>query len=257
MEMPNVRKIFVPDGFFADMDLDRADLQVVVWEANDLELMEALRLGADIHLLNGASLNGVQISLDECIESHPRYAELRKRYATWRQFAKNWVHGTNYGGSPETMAIAAGVSARESRRYQDIWFTKHPGIQEWHERVKMQLMTKRYVENKFGYRRFYFGRIDQLLPEALAWIPQSTVACVINHAWDNIETEFNGDGVEVLIQVHDSLVMQLRSLDENTLNRIHTASLIPIPYPQPLTIPVGLKTSPKSWGDCTSHPWPR
>jgi len=37
LQLPNIRKIFTPDQdyTFFDMDLDRADLQVVVWEADD------------------------------------------------------------------------------------------------------------------------------------------------------------------------------------------------------------------------------
>ena len=232
--LPNIRSIFIPDSgmTFFDMDLDRADLQVVVWEADDDLFKAVLRAGEDVHAINAKDMN---IS---------------------RQLAKSWVHGTNYGGGPRTMAKNCGLTIHQAETMRARWFQIHPGIQSWHRRTEAQLKGKRYVENKFGYRRFYFDRIEGLLPEALAWIPQSTVACVINRAWVNIYNTLgagnnNSSPVEVLLQVHDSLAGQFPSnRREDLLPRLQAASQITIPYSDPLVIPTGIKTSDKSWGDC-------
>lgn len=227
LELPNVRKLFIPDpGFtFFDMDLDRADLQVVVWEAEDSELKQMLREGVDIHAENARVL-GIS-----------------------RPLAKSWVHGTDYGGGPRTMAAACGITVYQAERMQERWFQAHPGIKNWHKQVEAQLHSKRFVENKFGYRRFYFDRIEGILPEALAWIPQSTVACVINRAFLNIYD--NLKEVQVLLQVHDSLAGQFPThLRDHCIQRLKEEAHITIPYQDPLTIPVGVKTSEKSWGEC-------
>ena len=228
LSLPNIRKIFVPDpGYtFFDMDLDRADLQVVVWEADDPDLKSMLREGIDIHTENAKLL--------QCP----------------RQMAKTWVHGTNYGGSPRTMAINCGLTIKEAERMRVRWFQAHPGIERWQHRVEHQLRTKRYVENAYGYRRFYFDRVESLLPEALAWIPQSTVAITINHVWRNIYTQY--PHIQVLLQVHDSLAGQFQtSHTDICIQELATASRVTIPYPDPLIIPPGIKTSTVSWGDCS------
>lgn len=228
LSLPNVRKIFVPDsGYtFFDMDLDRADLQVVVWEAEDDELKQMLREGVDVHTEN-ARLLGCS-----------------------RQMAKTWVHGTDYGGSPRTMAINCGLLVKDAERMQRLWFGAHPGIERWHRRTEAQLHTKRFVENKYGYRRYYFDRVDGLLPEALAWIPQSTVAITINKIWHGIYHTL--PHVQVLLQVHDSLAGQFpTSRAAECLRQLTDLSrTIVIPYADPLIIPTGIKTSTKSWGDC-------
>lgn len=226
--LPNVRELFIPDPghTFFDMDLDRADLQVVVWEADDAELKAMLRAGVDIHNENARTL-GVS-----------------------RQLAKSWVHGTNYGGGPRTMAIACGITVHQAERMRARWFEAHPGIKRWHDRVEASLKSRRQVENRFGYRRIYFDRVEGLLPEALAWIPQSTVAIVINRIWTGL---YGSKGpVEVLLQVHDSLAGQFPSAQRaEALAQLHDcAQSVVIPYPEPLVIPVGIKTSEKSWGDC-------
>jgi len=226
--LPNVRDLFIPDpGFtFFDIDLDRADLQVVVWEADDGEFKQMLREGVDIHTENAKVLG--------CS----------------RQVAKVWVHGTDYGGGPRTMAIECGLTVHTAETYQKRWFQAHPGIPRWHRRVEESLRTKRAVSNAFGYRRFYFDRIDGILPEALAWIPQSTVAIVINRIWWLLYAQ--NPEVEVLLQVHDSLGGQFRTEHEfRSLVAIRSAAeSIVVPYPEPLRIPTKIKTSTKSWGDC-------
>lgn len=232
LAFPNIRRLFIPDPGYtiADADLDRADLQVVVWEANDADLKALLRSGVDVHSENAKTL-GIS-----------------------RALAKSWVHGTNYGGGPRTMAVNCGITVHQAELMQRRWFQVHPGIKSWHDRTLHQLQTTRSVCNRFGFRRFYFDRVEGLLPEALAWIPQSTVAHVIDEALFNIA--LNIPEVQVLLQVHDSLVFQFPTHRRaELLPRIREQCQIPIPYPEPLIIPVGLKTSQTSWGDCENAEW--
>lgn len=249
---PNLRKMFIPDyGMeFFDMDLDRADLQVVVWEAEDEELKTLLRLGVDLHIVNGLQIFGKSVPpYDELIESHPNYSDHKGRAKKERQFAKNFIHGTNYGGGERTMAITVGISVAESGRYQKRWFQLHPGIKTWHARTLSYLESRRYVENKFGYRRYYFDRTEGLLPEALAWVPQSTVGITINRIWEKV---WEADPkIETLIQVHDSLAGQFPIITRDSHIRVLKNTKVVIPYDDPLVIPTGLKTSTKSWGHCS------
>jgi DNA polymerase I-like protein with 3'-5' exonuclease and polymerase domains len=253
MKLPNLRDLFLPDEgkIIWDADLDRADLQIVVWEANDQMLKKALHDGVDIHLLNAFVLAGAEPpDLLELIENgprHDRYLHWRSRYKLLREFAKVFCHGTNYGGSAKTMASNCGVLVHEADRAQKIWFGAHPGIKTWHRRVEQSLMTTRSVSNKFGYTAIFFDRIEALLPEALAWIPQSTVAEVIDRGWINLLAAERQ--VEVLMQVHDSLVGQFDpSLKDYMVPKIKEHLSITIPYDDPLVIPVGVKTSDQSWG---------
>jgi uracil-DNA glycosylase family 4 len=248
---PNLRRMFIPDpGFlFFDGDLDRADLQVVAWEADDEMLKTALRIGTDIHLMNAFVLEGRDPPpLEELIETHPKYQDHRGPMKLRREFAKVFCHGTNYGGQPRTMAAGTGRTVRETERAQEIWFGAHPGIHRWHERVKHQINTRRFIQNRFGYRWYIFDRIDSIVPEAIAWVPQSTVSVVINKIWMNIYETL--PEVQVLLQVHDSLAGQLPADKADLVGGIEAAGRITIPYEDPLVIPFSVKTSAVSWGDC-------
>jgi DNA polymerase len=251
-KLPNIRSMYGPDaGFtFFDMDLDRADLQVVVWETDDAMLKHALHIGADIHLLNVFVLDNQEPPpLEELVESHPKYPDHRGPRKYKREFAKVFCHATNYVGSAKTIAGHTGRSVAEVDRAQKIWFGAHPGIKAWHTRTETQINKYRFVENRFGYRWYIFDRLEGLLPEAVAWIPQSTVGGVINRAWKRIYDEL--PEVQVLLQVHDSLAGQFPTHRAATLiPKLKEISRIVIPYDDPLVIPTGVKTSTVSWGDC-------
>lgn len=257
MILPNIRKLFLPDpGYIiAEADLDRADLQVVIAEADDKDLRAKCDLGVDLHIANALDLFQKPIPpIEELIPTHPNYRDHYERNMKIRQFAKSFIHGTDYGGSPPTMAKAAGCTVQEADRAQRRWFSAHPGIKAWHKRTLHQLQTTRSVWNRFGFRRFYFDRIDGLLPEALAWVPQSTVAIVIDTGISNIYE--NLLDVEPLLQVHDSVVFQYpKKLDSKLRSAIRRELLVEIPYDPPLTIGVGLKISESSWGETEEVPW--
>lgn len=271
-KLPNIRAMYGPDpGFtFFDLDLDRADLQVVVWECDDAMLKAALHQGVDIHLLNAYIISGKEPPpLDELVELHPKYLDHRTPMKLIREFAKVFCHGTNYGGGARTMAANTGRTVHEIERAQKIWFGAHPGIKRWHDDIKAQVFGRRYVENKFGYRWYIFDRLDSIIPEAIAWVPQSTVSIVINRIWMNLfqgvtEDKWNFDlehlykllfsspsGIEVLLQVHDSLGGQFPThMKDASIAKIKELSSITIPYDDPLIIPTGIGTSEVTWGEC-------
>jgi hypothetical protein len=90
----------------------------------------------------------------------------------------------------------------------------HPGIKRWHDQTAAMLAGTRTVRNQFGYRRVYFDRIDSVLPEALAWVPQSTVSILISLMQMAIEDAV--PEVDVIMQGHDSIIGQYRtSLEEH------------------------------------------
>jgi DNA polymerase-1 len=245
LSLPNIRKLFIPDpGYLiADADLSGADAQVVAWEAGDEDLKAAFRAGLKVHLKNARDIfpDKVKGWSDEAIKATDRSQGIYHN-------CKQGVHATNYGGSARTLAITLGWTVAEAESFQRAWFGLHPAIAEWHRRVETSLAESRTVFNAFGYRRVYFDRVAGLLPEALAWIPQSTVALVTDKAAIQLEDEL--PWCQPLLQVHDSLVFQYPFSHRNDTQQILDAMRVTVPYPDPLVIPWGIKSSAVSWGDC-------
>lgn len=244
---PNVRKMFVPDmgHTMFDIDLMQSDAQIVAWEADDPILKEGFRAqlkdpdAFNLHTQNAKDIYNI-------IHREPTKNE--------RQMAKHGVHATNFGAKPATMAKKLDMTMQQATVFQARWFKLHPNIRKWHRRVEADLMQSRTITNKFGYRRIFFDRIESILPEALAWVPQSTTVNVIDKGILNIAKQI--PEIQLSIQVHDSAVGQFKNNLYLTIRtRIRTAMLIPIPYDDPLTINVEIACSRKSWGNCKKVPF--
>jgi len=235
--LPNVRKLFIPDPgmTFFDIDLDSADLRIVAWESNCLGLKEMFHANLKPYV------EAMKIFYDD-----PTLTKSHHSYPTFKAFA----HATNYLGTPAGLSPKLGLSVRELERMQDWYFSLFPEIPLWQESVRASVNNRKYVENIFGYRIYYFDRIvSDTYNKAIAAIPQSTVACIINRGLRNLyERERR---VQVLLQVHDSLAGQFPTeLSSEMVPRIIEECSIELPYDEPMVIPVGIKTSEKSWGDC-------
>jgi DNA polymerase I-like protein with 3'-5' exonuclease and polymerase domains len=276
--LPNIRKLFKPDPGYTigEADLAGADAQVVAWEANAPKLKQIFREGKKVHVENGRMMYG-EAFMGPSGKREPYYTRV-----------KVGGHATNYGALARTVAGALSISVHEADRFQKRWFEIHPEILEWHKRINSQISTTRMVSNKFGYRRFYWDRISELLPEALAWVPQSTVALVANQglvnthrhytyqdplqAWVAENTRYKtiydpeylllrerleALGFQMLLQVHDSIVFQYPTRAEaEVLSALRRALTVTIPYDDPLIIPWGLKTSTINWGVAEERKWP-
>lgn len=245
-QLPNIRKLFKPDpGYMLfDCDLSGADAQVVAWEAEDVDLKAAFRAGMKIHAKNATDIFGKEFTDAPGDITHKGTPKGR----LYDQ-CKRGIHLTNYGGTPFTMNLTPeiGWPVAVASKFQSTWFRLHPGVKEWHERVNFNLQKTRQTANAFGYRIVWFDRIEGLLPQALAWGPQSTVAEVTYRGLIQLCEAL--PWVDPLLQVHDSIVFQVPFHRAEQYDLIIPHLRVEVPYPDPLFIPWGVKTSAQSWGD--------
>lgn len=236
--LPNIRELYIPDeGYtFFDIDLDSADLRVVTGESGCRTMQEYFAAKAKPYV--------------EIAREYYRDPTITKHHHSYKRM-KALCHGTNYLGTPQGLASRIGLLVHEVEKVQKWYYGKCPEIKLWQEDIVKQVDSRRWIENVFGYRYYIFGRIEHnTYNQAVAWKPQSTVGCLINRIYMNIHT--NLPEVEVLLQVHDSLAGQYPTrLGQAGIDAIVAQAQIPLPYTTgAFIIPVGVKTSTKSWGDC-------
>jgi len=243
LDLPNIRAMFLPDlgNDFFDIDLSKADLRIVYWEADAKEGKAMLKEGKDPYIELAR-----EYFRDPTINKYREDGTDNPKYKMFKSFA----HATHYLGSARGISQRIGLTVHETEKTQKWYFERVPEVQKYQERVKNELTKRRYVENIFGYRWYCFDRIDDnAFRQAAAYIPQSSVACLINRGYYNIFKNLRE--VQVLLQVHDSLAGQFPShLGDWAKRRVVEECSIPLPYDDPLTIPVGIATSPVSWGAC-------
>ncbi len=277
LSLPNLRALYLPDPghVFVEADLARADAQVIAWEAGATKLKGELANDLDLHTSNA-------IRLYASVREGDRFRQVRdlapramhSNGMSYRDNAKRWVHATNFGGRARTVASTIVLPEKHVETCQRWWLREeHPEIGAFHDKLEFDLRSRKnpIIHNKFGFRRLYVGgdRTSNLLGQALAWIAQSTVAVVINHAMLAVDCAADllsqrrcgtcmacvGWDLELLMQHHDSLLLQVpeAGLSQPLIDGLRAAMSVVVPYDDPLTIGCEIKWSDRSWGHMA--PW--
>lgn len=219
---PRLRRIFIADpGYkFANIDLEQADARgvaAILWNLfGDDSFLKAFDTG-DLHTyvcrLAWRDLPWTgDIKADREIADQPAY-----RHLSYRDLAKKLGHGTNYLGTPPTMAKHTKLERALIEDFQRRYFGAFPNIQRWHIHVRSTLLQRGFITTLLGRKRWFFGRRndDATVREAVAYEPQSITSDTINEGllkvWRHVPE------VQLLLQVHDSILIQYPESQEDTL----------------------------------------
>lgn len=135
-----------------------------------------------------------------------------------RQLGKRCAHGINYEMSAPTivdyilkeLGAKYAVSQKEAKKFRELYLGTYIGIRDLQIFIGEEVKTTRMVENSFGRKHKFLGRPDaKTCREAVAWIPQSTVADLTNRSMLRVD-KHPILGPEFLLQKHDELVVQVR-----------------------------------------------
>lgn len=209
----SLRQIFCSDeGYkFCNIDEETAESRGVGWlayivsgKANYLKACESGDLHTYVARLVWPTLGWTgDIKQDKKIAQTPFYREF-----TYRDMAKRGGHATNYLTTPPTMAKHLKIPVEVCRTFQQLYFDTFPEIKIWHSWTATQLHTCGYLDNPFGFRRFFLGRrySDDTLRQAIAHVPQSTISIIAKIGLFRIWKEFP----QCLVQHenHDNVVFQ-------------------------------------------------
>ena len=240
LELPNIREMFIPDEGMTmfDIDLDSADLRIVTWESDCKWMKEQFAAGNKPYV--------------EVMKEYYRDPTKNKHSPEYKIF-KSLCHGTNYLGTADGIAPRIGLLVHETERIQKWYYEMCWEIKKWQDEIKKQVEKRRYVENAYGYRNYFFDKIEgTIFNQGVAWVPQSSVAILINNIWCALEDQLGAKGLQILMQVHDSLVGQFPQQAKQWFMEqiVSVGSKVTVPYSDPLQIPVGIVTSDRSWGEC-------
>lgn len=229
--------LLVPDPGYTmfDMDLDSADLRIVVAESGEENMSEWLDAGLKPYVM--------------VAREYYHDDTITKQHEAYKTF-KALCHGTHYLGMPPGLAAQTGLAVKDVERIQEWYFKRFPKIKQWQERFKAQLLARKTFQNIFGYKYLILDRItNSVNQEAIAALPQGTVALLINRIWKNVVD--NCPDICIMLQTHDSISGQFPThLKPQCLEQLQIYSKIILPYSKPIIIPTSFKMSEVSYGDC-------
>lgn len=247
-----VRSVFIPDpGYiFFYNDLERAESLVVAKLTGDPTMLAHHAAGVDAHNQLAALL------FNKCIEditSDERYMGKQTRHAG--NYMEGWLV---FMRNVNKIAAQTGVSinAKQAKYFIGMYRELHPYLIKWWNDTSVEVRSTRMLYNLAPHqrpRRFY-DRVDQCLPAAIAYRPQSTVGDVLNIALircanDESLAEL---GVELLVQVHDAIGGQVPVKNyPAAMTRMRELMQVDLTVPKTgevFHIPVEIAVGP-SWGE--------
>jgi len=220
------RRMFVADEgrLFVEADLSQAEARIVAYLAREEKLIRLFEEGGDIH------------------------SQVAEWVGVPRGLAKRLVHASNYGIGVRTFAHHAGIKEGQAREALQKYFDTFPRIRMWQLQIQADLSKSRILETPMGRKRVFFGRWgEQLFREAYSFIPQSTVADVLNLALINISRM--RPEWEIMLQIHDAFVIQVSEQEEKLeiVGELRKAFDIPLTIEgRTFVIPIDIKCG-KNW----------
>jgi DNA polymerase I-like protein with 3'-5' exonuclease and polymerase domains len=245
----------VPDpGYvFFYNDLERAESLVVAHITGDPLMLKHHAPGVNAHKELGSLLFGMPVS-DIDKEGDVYYLAKRTRHAGnymlgWKKFQDI----VNKDAAVTGVALDAAYAKKLIGGYRDL----HTGLTRWWNHTRAELLKSGTLHNLFGRPREFFEYLDSILPEAVAYVPQSTVGDLLNYGFLRCyhDPVLKALGVRYLMQVHDAIGGQVP--EEHlaaAMTRMRQLMRIPLlnPRGEEFIVPIEINIGP-SWGEVA--PW--
>lgn len=217
-----VRRVFIPDpGMkFGQQDLRQAESVIVGAVSGDKNYQAACASG-DPHT-HVAQLCWNELPWHEANSKKARREIAERpyyRHFSYRDMAKRGGHGSNYGGTPAALAIVLKIEQKVGDEFQRRYFKQFPQIRMWQLGVQQKLAVDRQITTAFGRNRYFTGRPtdSSTIKEAIAYEPQSVIGDYLNQGLFRVwyHLEFRTNRLQILAQVHDSILYQFDPKKEN------------------------------------------
>jgi DNA polymerase-1 len=272
------RRVFVadPGKVFFYADLERAESLVVAHITGDPRMLADHAPGVDAHRSLAAAIYNLP---EDLITDDQRNIGKRTRHAgNYMQGPITFMKGFNQ----DAHKTGQSIEFSEAKFLIDTYRNLHPFLANWWSDTERELWRTRTLFNLLGRRRIFYGHIRSILPEAVAYVPQSTVGDILNVGFLNMEgvcspyieqrdlwkdyadiaAELRDCGLENLMQIHDAVAGQIYERDiERALPLIRKAMEIPLRNPrtfEDFTIPAEvladldperISQNKSNWGD--------
>lgn len=197
-----IRGAFVAESdeyVFLSADYSQIELRLMAHFSRDEALIEAFRLGQDVHQATAARIH--RLSLEAVTP------EMRRQ-------AKTANFGIIYGISAFGLAERLGISRTSAKRLIEGYFASYPGVDRYMKDVVREAQIKGYVSTLMGRRR-YLPDINSANSVVRGYAErnainaplQGTAADIIKVAMIRIQHELEARGLRsrMILQVHDEL----------------------------------------------------
>jgi DNA polymerase-1 len=144
-----------------------------------------------------------------------------------RRTAKAINFGILYGMSPHGLSVATGMTQVAAKSFIDKYYELRKPLIEYMNNLRKQAAKDGYVENLFGRRRPIIDInspnfiLRQAAERAAINMPiQGTAADLMKLAMVNVDKRLKDSGCNVLLQIHDSILVECPETKAKKVERI-------------------------------------
>jgi DNA polymerase I len=224
-------------------DYSQFELRIAAALSGDESMIDSFNSDRDIHIETAALINGIK---PEAVTKEQRYA------------AKAVNFGVLYGQGTFGLSSGAGISMADAKIFIDKYFEVRPKLKELLSGYRLQAKEQGYVQTLLGRRRpspdvnsSNFVVREAAFRAAVNMPIQGTAADLMKMAMTKIDSEFqefSTPAPRILLQIHDSVLVECAEEDEPKVSQILKTSMEGI-YPKlgvKLKVDIG---SGKNWGE--------
>ena len=213
-----LRSVFVADpGMkFCNIDLEQGDSRgvgAIHWQLfRDARYLDACESGdLHTHVARGA-FRHLPWSGDAAADRKLAGGNFYRSFS-YRDAAKRLGHGTNYQGQADKMSRATHIPLTHIKSFQQNYLEQFPAFPLWWRWVQEALRDTRQITTLLGRQRHFLGdwKDAETIRQAVAYEPQSITADTIDRGLLALWRE---NRVQLLLQVHDSVLFQFHERDE-------------------------------------------
>ncbi len=201
-----------PGTIMGNIDLSQAENRIVAYIAPELKMIKCFEDGNDVHCLTASMIFG--IPPDEVKQMHKDkiMCDLGNGESTHRDRGKESNHGFNYDWGYKSFAIKNEIAEADGKFLKAKYLLAYPGVKMYHSWVRDKLGQGRILTNCLGRQRMFMNAWgDELFKQAYNYIPQSTVADVINER--GLSYIYNNSKqfgpIRIVNQIHDSIHLMI------------------------------------------------
>lgn len=211
-----IRKAFIPDEGcqFFSADYSQIELRIMAHLSGDANMIEAFRMGHDIHAATAAKV--FKVPLDKVTREQ-------------RSKAKTANFGIIYGISAFGLAERMKVPVKEAKELIQGYFETYPQVKAYMDN-SIRLARERGYTETLCHRRCYLPDINShnavvrgyAERNAINAPVQGSAADIIKIAMNHIHARFMDEGIrsKMLIQVHDELNFSVYPDEREKVERI-------------------------------------
>jgi len=219
----NIRTAFVADkgNLLVSADYSQFELRLAAALSGDEGMIEAFNRNADIHIETAAEIYGVppaKVTKDQ------------------RSSVKAVNFGIMYGLGPHGLSANSGMDYASAREFIAKYFEIRPKLKQYIEKLRQQADEQGYVETLLGRRRptpdvksSNFVVREAAYRAAINMPMQGSAADLMKMAMIEVQKHFDQDTghrtqdtarPRMLLQVHDSLLVECRKQDAKKVGEI-------------------------------------